>query len=190
MSHQLLAMLLPPVSYDSNASRISAELFAEGRALDRGLLSAGTVEEAITPFNATDLLADWERVCGLTPAPTDTYKQRRDAVLAKLRETGGLSIPYFIDVAARLGYTITITEFSAFYCDWSILDVDCVYQDSVRWCWQVNVKGSNVIAQYFAASESASGEALLTFSDPVIEAVFEDLKPAHTFVTFNYEDEQ
>ncbi len=40
----------------------------------------------------------------------------------------------------------------------------------------------------FRSGESAAGERLLSFGDPVIEQVFEDLKPAHTFVYFAYED--
>ncbi len=191
MNHSsLLALLLPPVSYDPNGGRISAELFAEGRRLDEAQARADIASGAITPFNVVDLLPDWECVCGLTPAPDATYSHRLGAVLAKLRETGGLSIPYFIELAGRLGYVITIDEFQPFYCDYSILDVDCIYEEDVQWCWQVNIQGGPVVVDYFRAGESSCGEALMSFSDPVIEQVFDDLKPAHTFVDFSYEEEQ
>jgi len=189
MSHaQLLALLLPPVSYDPNGARLNAELRAEGRALDRTEVSAATALACVTPLHAVDLLPDWERVCGLVPTIEATYAQRRDAVLAKLQEIGGLSIPHFISLAHRLGYAIQIAEFEPFCCDWSILDVDALYNDDVRWIWQVQVKDGATRMYPFAVDASCAGEALLAFSDPVIEEIFNDLKPAHTFLVFDYEE--
>lgn len=40
----------------------------------------------------------------------------------------------------------------------------------------------------FRAGVSVASERLTAFSDPVIEAVLRDLKPAHTFVYFAYEE--
>lgn len=190
MHHRLLALLLPPVSYDPAGMAISAELWGEGRALDRAQQQARIAAQAVTPLDVVDLLPDWERVLGLTPAAHATYQQRQGAVLAKLRETGGMSIPYFVDLAGLLGYAITVDEYQPFCCDYSILDVDRIYEGDVIWCWRVHIRGGTTDSHYFRAGESACGEALLSFSDPVIEAVIQDLKPAHTFVIFDYEDEQ
>jgi len=183
----LLARLLPQ-AYEPNAPRLAAELAAEGLTLDRINASAASIADAVTPFNAAALLMDWERVCGLTPAPGATYAQRLDSVLAKLQETGGLSIAYFVALAARLGYAITITEFEAFHVDHSRVDVDALYEADAHWVWHVHVQGGTVRTYPFYVDGSCVDEPLLCASDPTIEAVFNDLKPAHTFAVFDYEE--
>lgn len=184
-SDGLLAALLPPGSYEPNAPRLNAQLQAEGRALDVARAAAGGVADAITPYLAGDRIVDWERVLGLTPI--GGYQQRLDAVLAKLAETGGLSIRYFTELAARMGYSITIDELQPFWVDYSRVDEDRLYNEDVIWVWRVNISGGDGVRVYpFFVDASCVGDRLLSFGDPVIEAVFEDLKPAHTFVYFAY----
>jgi len=184
----LLARLLPPMSYDPNAPRIAAELHAEGATLDRINATAAVICDAVTPLHTLDLLTDWERVCGLTPDASATYAQRLDSVLAKLRETGGLSIAYFVSLAARLGYDIIITEFEAFYVDYSHVDADELFETDAHWVWHVYVQGGNARTYPFYVDSACADEPLLSVSDPTIEAVFNDLKPAHTFAVFDYEE--
>lgn len=189
MTHrQLLARLLPPRSYDVHGVALAAELSAEGETLDRAQQSAGRVLDSVTPFDAVDTLPDWERVCGLTAAEGANRQQRLEAVLAKLQELGGLSIPYFKRLAARLGYQIEITEFEPFYLDYSRLDQDILYEPDVTWVWQVHVKGGHVRAFPFLLDMSSVDELLLSFSDVVIESYMIDLKPAHTVVVFDYQE--
>lgn len=187
---RLLALLLPPVSYDRNGPRLQAELECEANVLDTVAAYAKTAVDSITPFFSTDLLPDWERVCAITPPAGTNYQQRLDAVLAKLRETGGLSIPYFTELAKRLGYDIQISEFVPFYLDYSQLDVDPLYEEDVVWVWHVQVKGGSTRSFPFHLDYSCVDEALLSFGDPVIEAVIDDLKPGYTFAIFDYEDLQ
>ncbi|MNV10137.1 hypothetical protein D3C71_1006500 [compost metagenome] len=190
MKHQqLLARLLPPRSYDITGVGLSSELKAEGETLDRGQQNASRVLDSITPFGATDTLPDWERVCGLTPGDGATRQQRLEAVLAKLQELGGLSIPYFRSLARRLGYEIEVTEFEPFYLDYSHLDRDVLYEADVIWVWRVSIKGGQVRAFPFYLDMSSVDEALLSFSDVVIEEYFKDLKPAHTYVVFDYQEQ-
>lgn len=185
-SADLLAALLPPVSYAPTAPRLQATLQAEGAQLDAAQLSADKVRSSITPYGAVELLPDWERVLGL--GGVGGYQERLDAVLAKLAETGGLSIPYFINLAARLGYTITIIEPQPFRADVSHAG-DVVWIDEVIWCWQVLVTGASTWRLYpFRAGSGVAGDRVLAFGDPVIEAVLEDLKPGHTFVYFAYQE--
>lgn len=187
MKHrQLLARLLPPRSYEPLGPGINAELAAEGESLDRAQQHASAFLESVTPFGAIDTLPDWERVCGLTPLNGATRQQRLEAVLAKLQELGGLSIPYFTRLAGRLGYEIEITEFEPFYLDYSHLDRDILYLDDVVWIWQVSVKSGLVRSLPFILDSSSVDESLLAFADAIIEAYFRDLKPAHTYVTFEY----
>lgn len=182
----LLALLLPPTSYERTGRWLAAGLTAEGAALDLTRQSAGRVTDGVTPFYAGQLLADWERVCGLTSAVTDSYQQRLQAVLAKLAETGGLSIPYFIRLAERLGYSIEIVEPQPFRAGTNRAG-DRLQTPDIVWVWQVIIHGrAGAQLWQFRAGQSVAGERLTSFGDPVIETVFEDLKPAHTYVYFAY----
>lgn len=184
MSHaDLLANLLPPVTYDPNAARLAAELGTEGAALDRTQGQADAVSAGIFPYQAGNLLADWERVCGLTPS--GTYQERIAAVLAKLVELGGLSIPYFVRIASRLGYTITIAEPQQFYAGFARAG-DALAPYEAIWVWHVLIHGNAARAVRFRAGESTAGERLTIFGDPVLETLFNNLKPAHTLAVFRY----
>lgn len=183
----LLARLLPPVAYSPEQKALDAELTAEGNVFRLADLSSEAVTGGITPLFAANLLSDWERVLGLTPADDAPYQQRLDAVLIKLAETGGLSRAYFIGLAATAGYSITIDEFEPFRAGVNRAG-DRLYVPEVIWVWAVNVK-SSVTMYYFRAGSSLSGERLSTFGDRVLETIFENLKPAHTYCYFTYEDQ-
>ncbi|MCG9021630.1 DUF2313 domain-containing protein [Laribacter hongkongensis] len=184
----LLARLLPPVSYDPNGRHLVAGLTAEGRVLDAAEASARRAAGGVTPFFAESLLPDWERVCGVTPPAGAPYQQRLQAVQAKLAETGGLSIPYFTRLAAGLGYRIAIDEPGPFRAGISRAE-DVLWTPDILWVWRVRIRGADSVRIYpFRAGVSVASERLTAFSDPVIEAVLHDLKPAHTFVYFAYEE--
>ncbi|WP_437614807.1 YmfQ family protein [Erwinia sp. V71] len=183
----LLASLLPPVAYSPEQPALNAELTAEGEVFRLADYSAEDVLGAVTPFSASALLTDWERVLELAPGADDSYQQRLEAVLIKLAETGGLSRAYFIRIAATAGYTITIDEFEPFRAGVSRAG-DVVYVEGIIWVWAVNVQ-SSVSVYYFRAGASLPGERLATFGDKVLESIFESLKPAHTYCYFTYEEE-
>lgn len=183
----LLSLLLPPVAYDTQQPALSAELSAEGNAFDATDESANNALNAVAPFFADNLLSDWERVLGLTAQSGASYQQRQQRVLAKLAETGGLSIPYFTRLASSLGYTVTIDEPQPFRAGTNRAG-DRLYVEDIIWVWVVNVKNSGTLVYRFRAGNSAAGERLTLFGDPVIEEVFQDLKPAHTFCYFAYQE--
>ncbi|RMC99888.1 DUF2313 domain-containing protein [Aquitalea palustris] len=188
MSHAtLLALLLPPQSYARNAQPLQIELQAEGRALDVAERDGLQAAAAISPFFAEYTLPDWERVCALTPPSGAGYQQRLQAVLAKLAATGGLSIPYFQRLASSLGYRIDIVEPQPFRAGINRAG-DMLQVADIIWVWQVVVHAAQVQAWRFRAGQSAASEALTSFGDPVLETVFRELKPAHTFVYFAYQE--
>lgn len=190
MNHRsLLALLLPPRSYDPKGSQLAAELAAEGETLDSAQRYAKLALDSITPFDAVDTLSDWERVCGLAASADATRQQRLEAVLAKLQELGGMSVPYFKGLAKRVGYDVQISEYEPFYLDYSHLDRDILYEADVIWVWQVSIRGGQVRQYPFQLDVSSVDERLLSFSDAVIEAYFRDLKPAHTVVVFDYQEQ-
>lgn len=186
MKHEdLLKSLLPPVSYDPRDPRLAACIKAEGAQLDAAQANADRLLAAITPAGAGETITDWERVLGVTPRSGASQQERIAVVVAKMAETGGLSIPYFRQLAARLGYTIDIVEPQPFRVGSSRIG-DTIYGEDIIFVWQVVVGGTPSVSYYFRVGQSATGERLLSFSDPVLEQVFEDLKPAFTFVYFAY----
>lgn len=137
------------------------------------------------PLTTSELLTDWERLTGLPEeceGLAETTQKRREAVNQKLSSIGGQSPGYYIDVAARLGYDITITEFSPFVAGDSAGDY--VYGDDWAYAWQVNAPEETVT--YFAAGEGSAGDPLASWGNELLECVINRLKPAHTIVIFAY----
>ena len=70
------------------------------------------------PRQTVELLPDWERNWGL-PDPCyqspQTIAARQFALVMRMTLMGGQSRTFFIEVAAMLGYTITITEYRPFF---------------------------------------------------------------------------
>jgi uncharacterized protein YmfQ (DUF2313 family) len=180
-SAAILGRLLPPVSYNANGPRLSAELAAEGNTAEQLYLHNNLIRNGVTPFLAQSLLMDWERVLDVAPTETQSYQQRLERILFKLSETGGLSIPYFTRLAKSIGYTITIDE------DVSPPGQNLTEPD-IHWVWRVNVHADKIRVYRFRAGQSTAGERLCFFADPVIQALFEDLKPAHTLCYFTFQD--
>lgn len=183
----LLSLLLPPVAYDSQQVGLSAELTAEGNVFNKAEAQASRVINGITPVFSADLLCDWERVLGVTPKTTMSYQQRLEIVLLKLSETGGLSIAYFKKLASRLGYIIDIIEPEPFYTGINRCG-DRLMAHDVLWTWGVVISGLKLKSYFFRTGSSVAGERLSTFADTVIETTFNNLKPAHTFCYFIYQD--
>ena len=80
--------------------------------------AADLLERESDPRSTIELLPDWERNWGL-PDPCYTSPQsideRQRALVMRMTMLGAQSRQFFIDVAAMLGYTITITEYRPFF---------------------------------------------------------------------------
>lgn len=138
------------------------------------------------PDTTTQFLPDWERVAGL-PDPCSglaaTIGLRRQDLIARLTAVGGQSRQYFIDLAASLGYTITITEFNPFRTGISRTG-DPLYDEEWQHAWQVN--GIENEIQYFRVGVSAAGDALRSWGQTRLECLLNRLKPANTILLFDY----
>jgi uncharacterized protein YmfQ (DUF2313 family) len=140
-------------------------------------------------LKTNELLADHENDLGLPDecsADDETISQRRTAVHAKFILKGQQSPQYFIDLAADLGRTITITEFSPFISGASGSGDFC--GDSLvifYWLVTIDISESEII--YFSSGSSASGDQLsfIVDVDPLI-CILNKYKPAHTRVTYDY----
>lgn len=141
------------------------------------------------PRQTLEILPEWEVETGLPDMCSgiaDTLQERRLSVLQKLTSRGGQSKAYFIDIAAVLGYTITIDEFRPFLCGISRCGDKLNGGPEVRYNWRVHVAGARVT--YFRTGASRCGEKLMSISRATdLECIFNRLKPAHTNLIFSYE---
>lgn len=120
----LLAALLPPVSYAPSGPHLAASLAMEGRELDRVQADAAHAVGGLRPFLYQQWLEDYERVYGL-PGPCalgGQLLQERLALLAvALQERGGISLAWLRRYAALAGYEAKVTEYREFKAGHSAL---------------------------------------------------------------------
>lgn len=182
---QLLARLYPPVSYNINGERFLTQCEVDGNAFDRVQKSAVDVLGVVTPITSGLMINDWERVCGLENASSLPYSVRVQNVVKQLNVIGGLSIPYFVNIASTLGYEISIDELTPFRAGENRAGDELLIEDSI-FCWQVNIRANTQNVVWFYAGVSLAGERLSEYHDNVIETFFNEIKPAHTAVRFTY----
>lgn len=145
---------------------------------------ANTLLVEAFPATAGQMLQEWEDslglpgVYGVTPGTT---QGRQAAVVAALTDTGGQSATYFITLAGRLGYTITITQFRAYNVGMSV--VAPIYHDDWAHTWQVNAAAAIAIT-YTPTADVV--QATPNFGNPLLEAVLALYKPAHSVVITSY----
>lgn len=182
---QLQALLPQGPAWSREPDAVLTKLltaFAEEFARVDGRID-GLLNEA-DPRTTSELLEDWERVAGLPDLCTgipETIAQRRELLVAKLTNTGGQSRQFFIDLAAKLGYDITITEFKRFRVtsrvNEQLTNADWSY------AWRVNAQQDTV--RTFRVNGRVS-EPLATWGNQPLECMITRLKPAHTHVQFAY----
>ena len=136
------------------------------------------------PATAGEMLPEWELSLGLPGAygvTPGTTAGRQAAVVAALTDTGGQSISFFINLAANLGFTITITQFRPYNVNLSVITPLAI--DEWAHVWQVNASAA-IAVTYTPAVDIV--QATPNFGNPLLEAVFAKYKPAHTICIMLY----
>lgn len=186
---QQMQALLPsgmawPRAVDALLTRVLDAFGVEFARVDGAVV--GLVDEA-DPRTTSGLLADWERVAGLpdncSGLLAETQQGRRNDLVSKLVGRGGQSRAYFMQVAAALGFDITIDEFRPFRAGFARAG-DALTNDDWRFAWRVN--GPTVTVMRFSAGRSAAGEALATWGNAGLECRIRQYRPAHTNLIFAY----
>lgn len=120
----------------------------------------------------TELIAEHEADFSLPDeclkSITMTLTERRTRLTTKLRELGSLHKQYYINLAATLGYTITIDEFKPAWCGLAVANDPCGDQNNLFY-WLVNVHYNFV-------------EPFIDYPD--LECILNKLRPAHTVALF------
>lgn len=102
----------------------------------------------------------------------DTTQGRRDELLAALVKRGEQDKAYFEEIAENLGYDITITEFTPFWCGVGQCGDPCGDQNNLFY-WRINILISSVTEPYEVNISK-------------LIAKFQKLKPGHTHVLFEF----
>ncbi|MCB6182302.1 DUF2313 domain-containing protein [Leeia sp. TBRC 13508] len=182
----LLAKLLPPTSYEPNAEMLSASLLLDGQRLDFAEDFAQSVIDAMSPATCpVSMIPDWESVYGLpdpcTPRGSLSISSRRQRLIAKEKELGGLSKTYFIALAASIGFQISITELGAYTCEMSCESP--VADEGWDFVWQINAPSVSIQE---ATVEDGVETPLRYWGNTLLECVLRPLRPAHTILLFAY----
>lgn len=138
------------------------------------------------PATAVELLPEWESTLGL-PDPcageSPTLQGRQQQVVARLTNSGGQSIAYFVAYAQALGYTVGVTEFAPFRAGQSRAGQSTGTQDWF-FTWEINAPAETVT--WFTAGQSYAGQAVASWGSAVLECELKSIKPAHTYLNFAY----
>lgn len=183
---QLQALLPPGAAWsrepDANLTKLLAALAAEFARLDARAVQLIAESD---PRLTAEMLSDWERAYGLPdPCTTaaDTVAERRAVLTAKVTGLGGQSRQYYIDLAERLGYQITITEYREFTAG----QLAGAPLSNGAWlhAWTVNAPETSVTS--FVAGGGVAGDPLRDWGNDILECAISRLAPAHTTPLFAY----
>lgn len=190
--NQLLALQPPGSALPTDTDSVWVRLLgALGLSFGRVEERADDLVTESDPRTCNDMLADWERVCGL-PAecmPRDavnTLQVRRAAIVNVLNRLGGQTPAYFRRLAAIAGVETDVVEYRPFLAGLSACGETLWGPEEVRFVWQIVIRGQRIT--WFRAGESECGERLCDF-DPAedIECLFRQSSPAHTELVIGYE---
>jgi uncharacterized protein YmfQ (DUF2313 family) len=171
--------------------------WCDGRAAD-------LLERESDPRQTVEMLDSWERAWGLPDPcwyPHQWSVSERQAILVqRMTILGAQSRQFFIDVAAQLGYTITIREYRPFMtgidrcgdtrsynADGSLgLWPSQIMRPTGRFVWTVRV--GLVRLTWFRASKGQAGtDPHLSIAHAAdLECIISRWAPAHTVVLFDY----
>jgi uncharacterized protein YmfQ (DUF2313 family) len=185
---QLLASLLPqgliwPKDAESNLGKLLAALAEELARVDR---RAGDVINESDPRTTFELLAEWEAACGL-PEECDysgsTLAERRAALTAKYTSKGGQRPQDYIDMAAALGYEVTLIEHRPARAGVLRAGEPCSGEAWAH-CWQINAPETTVFPARAGACQA--GDRLRTWGNEKLECTMQTKKPAQTIALIAY----
>jgi uncharacterized protein YmfQ (DUF2313 family) len=150
----------------------------------------GDMLDEADPRTCYETVDMWETDCGLPdpciPDPPTAIELRRLAILAR-RHEGGTTTPMdFVELAATLGYEITIGEYRPFRT-WSGCD-SFLNTDIEGWphTWMVTILNPGALVVTNMVCTSPCDAFLREWATGALECLFERIKPAHTQIIWAY----
>jgi len=183
---QLQALLPTGLAWAKSSSTTLAKLLtAFAEEFKRVDYRADDLLNEADPRTTNELVAEWEYLAGLPDLCTGipaTIALRRELLVSKLTNTGGQSKQFYIDLAAKLGFAITITEFKRYRVNSRVNDP--LNGEDWAFAWRVNSAQTTV--RTFNV-KSRVNEPLASWGNTALECAITRLKPAHTHVQFAYQ---
>ncbi len=124
------------------------------------------------PSQIEELISDYENDYGIYEENIElgkTTAQRVATIVTKYIETGGTYEGYFEEIAAELGYTITVSYATPFWCDVSTCISSVGELVNLFW-WKVNI----------------TIEENINYNIEQLMQEFIKFKPGHTLVVFDF----
>lgn len=184
--HALLALLPKGVAWtkdpDSQLGKLMAGIAEEFTRIDQRAVEI--LNESL-PSQAIETFEEWEAEYGL-PDPCSgidpTFQERLIALIQTYKMRGGQSRDFFIEVAATMGYAITITEYEQRHYTYHYGSL----YGGQDWAftWQVNAASVNAKTRRYGQPH---GERYRSWSNQRLECVFNRLKHAHIHIIFSYQ---
>lgn len=178
-------------SYQHRFWRATAEPLAALYAKAWKLSQASTACTLSGPEDAAnDALSDWEREFGLPDGclagQVLTTDRRKLLLRMRVAEKGGASKEFFICLAATLGCTISIKEFTVARCGQARCGKEKIGSPINEVIWEVFIQSNGIT--WFRAGQGRVGK------DPLggygrkrdLECLLNKWKPAHTQIKFHY----
>lgn len=186
MLHEDILKLLIPIEL---AGVFTSDLEVEGAALDAVLTRVGDLQAEIFADTSSELLSTWEAFFLLNPPTGATTASRRAAVIAKIRARGDIKKPYYIALAASMGYTIRIDDYTESMAAWH-----CAGDELLDELWEYFTAGVGTAGDYLAYCNPILDwiwEVVVTAAPPApptpdLETMFAALKPADMLINFTY----
>lgn len=183
----LLALMPRGRIWRRDSASIQAQLLgALSPSYERSTRAAAQLLVDAMPTTTLNLLPEWESSLGLpddcAPAGQLT-SQRQAAVAARWAARGGQSASYLINLAARLGYTITITQYAPARFGLA------KFGDPMRgsaWAYAFSVNAPLESIAYAQFGSSKFGEPFAAWGNQVLECAIKRAAPAHTLPLFAY----
>jgi len=116
-----------------------------------------------------------------------TIQERRLAAHSRLIALGQQNPAYYIELATAYGWTVTITEYSAFICGEHAMGAGCGDSDNFfYWKVTITIGGGSIV--YFICGGSECGD-YLSFLGNVDDVLcfFNRYKPAHTKILWGFD---
>jgi uncharacterized protein YmfQ (DUF2313 family) len=150
-----------------------------------GTAAAGIVQD-VFPATTYSVLPEWESTLGL-PDPcageNPTLQGRQSQVVARLSDSGGSSISYFVAYAKTLGFDITITQFVPARFGQAKFGTP-YYGKEWAFIWQVNCPSLTINVAQFGAARF--GDPYRTWGGNVLICELNVRAPAHTRILYTW----
>jgi uncharacterized protein YmfQ (DUF2313 family) len=185
---ELLLSLLPTGAAwpREEGSMLRALLEAPSQEFARADALLSLLEDELDP-NTTDIaLPDWEETYGLPDAcagDDQSFEARRERVIQKVTTRGGQSIPFFVGLAAALGYDVTITEFLPFSCESDCEDT--LYTEDWAYAFRVNAPEVTIRE---ATVDMSCEDPIRSWGNEVLECALRRRTHSHSIIQFGYGD--